>query len=57
VQIDPRAREAVAAEIEAQGPAYRNLAESVRAGWVNTLLEPALRALTKLLRQVPDDED
>lgn len=48
----PEARDRYADAIEAQGPAWRNCAASIRAGFSNMWIEAALRAIDAAL----DDE-
>lgn len=50
------ARQLYADKIEALGPAYRNAAESIRAGWGNVWIEAGIKAVADLLRLVPSDE-
>lgn len=52
-----RAREAYAAAIEAQGPAYRNTADSIRAGYEGFWVTPAINALEAMIRNGPDEAD
>ncbi len=55
-----QAREAYAQALEAQGPAYRNVANNVRAGFDNIWIAPAIAALEGVLRLAPyeaDDEE
>lgn len=55
-RLRQRAREAIAAELDQIGPAYRNTANSVRSGFENMWLTPSLDALERLLADVDDDE-
>lgn len=54
---DARARAAYAAKIEALGPPYRNAAESIRSGWSNVWIDAAIKALSDVLRLVPEDDE
>lgn len=60
IRIEPqrvdRARELFAAEVERQGPAWRNAADSVRSGYSNAWIEAGLAAIGRLLRQLPEDD-
>lgn len=51
-----QAREMLAQEVAAQGPAWRNTADSIRSGYLNVWLEPALRAIERALREGLDEE-
>jgi hypothetical protein len=54
--LSERAREALAKAIEEQGPAYRNSANSVRSGFSNFWIAPALIAIERALTDGADDE-
>jgi hypothetical protein len=51
-----RARKLYAEKVEALGPPYRNVANSIRAGWSNIWIDAGIRAVAEVLRYVPDDE-
>lgn len=61
IRIEPprtdRARERFAAEVERLGPAYRNPADSIRAGWGNIWIEAGVAALERLLRDRPAEDE
>ena len=51
------ARAILADAIEAQGPSWRNSAASVRAGFSNVWIAPALVAITTALTEPLEDND
>ncbi len=51
------ARDALADAVAAQGPAWRNAAENIRAGFENVWITPALAVITRLIEQVGDPDD
>lgn len=51
------ARQRLASEIAATGPGYANAAASVRAGYENFWITPALRAIDAALDQGREQED
>lgn len=57
MRLRDRARPAYASALEQQGSAWSNAAGSVRAGFENVWITPALDAIAEVLRFVPDDED
>lgn len=54
-QIRRAAREAYAAALTARGPEFRNMADSIRAGFENIWIAPALDALERTARTPLDD--
>jgi len=54
--VTERAREALAKAVEDQGPAYRNAAESIRSGFSNFWIQPAITAIERALQDGPGDE-
>jgi len=54
--MSERAREALAKAVEDQGPAWRNSANSIRSGFVNVWIGPALVAIERALRDGPADD-
>ena len=57
LKITQAARDRLADEIAAQGPALSNLAGNVRAGFENFWITPALQAIERLLRDLPAEDD
>jgi len=51
------ARELLAKQIEDQGPAWKNCADSVRSGFTNLWLAPALAAIDHALDTGRAEED
>lgn len=52
-----RARELYAQAVAAQGSAWVNTANSIRAGFTNVWIAPGIAALEAVLRLVPDEAD
>jgi hypothetical protein len=52
-----RARELFAERIAAQGPAWRNAADSVLSGYSNVWIDAAIAAIEPLVRQLRAEED
>lgn len=48
---EQRARELLAAEVGSNGPAWKNLAGSIRAGFVNMWIAPAVVVIAALIVQ------
>lgn len=55
--IRDQARERFARAVAAQGPSWANTANSIRAGYVNVWIAPAIAAIEAVLRLVPDEAD
>jgi hypothetical protein len=53
----PRARELVADAIASEGPAYHNLANSVRTGYENLFIRAGLIATERALHSSEDDDE
>lgn len=51
-----RARDMLADSLAAKGPAWSNVAGSIRAGYTNLWIEAAVTALVSVLRLLPDEE-
>ena len=52
-----RARQLYADQVAAQGPAWRNSAEAIRAGYSNAWIAAGIAALEAVLKLIPADED
>jgi len=55
--VAARARRQYADAVEARGPAYRNAADSIRAGFSNMWIEAGIAALATVLSTVPDEDE
>lgn len=55
--LHEQAREAFAKGVEAQGTAWTNTANSIRAGYSNVWIAAGIAALEAVLRLVPDEAD
>lgn len=51
------ARELYAQQLERQGPAWTNAANSVRAGYENSWIAAGIAAIEAVLKRLPHDED
>jgi hypothetical protein len=56
VSTSERARDLLADQVEANGPAYRNAADSIRAGWSNIWVQAGLAAIEGVLGRLPDED-
>lgn len=52
-----QARELYAKSLEANGPAWKNAANNIRAGHGNLWVQAGIAALERVLRLVPDEAD
>jgi hypothetical protein len=52
-----RARQLYAAQVRAQGPAWRNAADNIVAGYTNAWIAAGIAAIEAVLRLVPEGED
>lgn len=52
-----QARELLAQSVAAEGPGWKNTANSIRAGYTNVWIAPAIAAIEAVLRLVPDEAD
>ncbi len=52
-----QARELFAQAVEANGPAWKNTANSIRAGYENMWVQAGIAAIEGVLRLVPDEAD
>jgi len=52
-----RARQLYADKVEETGPAYRNLANSIRAGFSNVWIEAAIAAVDAAFRADPEGDE
>lgn len=55
--VRDRAREHYARAVAAEGPTWQNAANSIRAGFENVWIAPAIAAIEAVLRLVPDEAD
>ena len=55
--VSGEARDLYAAQFDAQGPAWANLAGNIRAGFENLWVTPALKAIDQALRSGPQHDD
>ncbi|MDZ7824517.1 MAG: hypothetical protein U5K75_11105 [Ahrensia sp.] len=55
-KVDEIARDLLADAIEGQGPLWQNAARSVRAGFSNVWIIPALQAITRALTETIEDD-
>jgi hypothetical protein len=53
--IERAARNLLADQVEAQGPAWRNAADLIRGGWSNVWIAPAIAAIGQALINPPED--
>lgn len=52
-----RARELFATQIESNGPAHKNTADAIRAGFSNIWILAGIGAIARVLRQIPEEGD